>query len=88
MSHHVIITRVADSSARHAMGGRSEVGKITTTRTYHSEADARREADAWSHAGDYARFGPSDWTAEVKPGPAPAASCGIEVCSVLTEHKH
>ena len=87
-SYHVIITRVADSSARHHLGHPSQVGRVTTTRTFHSEQDAARERDAWSHAGEYARYGASDWTGEVKPGPAPAAPCGVKVCTVLTGHRH
>jgi hypothetical protein len=88
MSYHVIITRVTDSSARHAMGHRSQVGRVTRSRNFSSEKDAERERDAWSHAGEYAHYGQSDWTAEVRHGPAPDAPCGIKVCTVLTEHKH
>ena len=87
-SFHVIITRVADSSAWCAATGRSHAGRVTTTRTFRSEQDAARERDAWAHAGEYARYGVSDWTGEVRPGPAPAAPCGVKVCTVLTEHKH
>ena len=87
-SFHVIITRVADTSERHAMGGASQVGKVTTSHTFTGYHDARREADAWNHAGEFARFGASDWSAEVHPGPAPAEPCGIKNCSVLTPHTH
>ncbi len=87
-SHHVIITRVTDSSARAQLGHRSQVGRVTTSRTFHDETAAQRERDAWAHEGEFAHYGASDWTAEVRPGPAPAAPCGIKVCTVLSEHRH
>ncbi len=69
---HVKRTRTADTSARHAMGHPSEAGKVGYSKTFRSQAAAQREADAWNGAGDFAKHGPADWTAEVIPGRAPS----------------
>jgi hypothetical protein len=71
MSCHVRRTRVTDTSAAHALGGPDQTGKIAYSRTFRTETAAQREADAWNGAGDFARHGPTDWHAEVLPGPAP-----------------
>jgi hypothetical protein len=75
-SCHVIRTRITDPA------------DICTTRTFRDSRQAQREADAWAHAGDYARYGASPWTAEVRPGPAPMAPCGVRVCTRLSGHRH
>jgi hypothetical protein len=88
MPYYARITRSLDNSAAAASGRPSQVGAVTVSRSFPTEAEASREADAWAHRGEYARFGPSDWTAEVVPGGAPAAPCGIRVCTRITPHTH
>ena len=66
MSWHVKRTRVADTSTEHELGGPDQTGTVRYSKTFRSQPAAQREA-----AGDYARHGPTDWTAEVAAGPPP-----------------
>lgn len=71
---HVQRERVTDTSVSFTQGGvpaTPGVGSVRHSRTFRSERAARREADAWNGAGDFARHGPTGWQAEVKPGRAP-----------------
>ena len=71
MGYYVKGTRIADNSAAHDMGAPSKVGKVRFSKTFRTERAAQREADAWTSSGEFAQYGPSDWTAEVLPGRAP-----------------
>lgn len=75
MSHHVKITRAG-------------TGRVFVSRTFRTESAAQREADAWNHAGEFARYGQTAFSAEVMPGPSPAAPCGIRVCTMISPHRH
>ena len=69
MSYYVKRTKVRDTSAAHAqLGFPADTGKVGYSRNFATQAEAQREADAWSNAGEYARHGASDWSAEVLPG--------------------
>jgi hypothetical protein len=71
---HVRRERVTDTSVSFAQGGvpaAPGVGSAQYSKTFRTERAAQREADAWNGAGNFAKHGPTDWTAEVKPGRAP-----------------
>jgi len=71
VSYYVKITRVADTSAEHELGHPSRVGSVRYSRTFSTRTAASREADAWAARGEFARYAPSDFDAEVLDGPSP-----------------
>ena len=71
---HVRRERVKDTSVSFTQGGvpaAPGVGSAQYSRTFRTEQAAQREADAWNGAGDFAKYGPTDWQATVHEGRAP-----------------
>jgi hypothetical protein len=71
VSFYVRIERTADTSAEHELGYPSRVGQVRYSKTFATRVKAQREADAWSAAGEFVHYAPSDWTAAVHEGKAP-----------------